>query len=395
MTTLLRRFARSDGDAPALASLPALAWRDVVRWALLGTLVVLALVIVDVGRNGGNNPVSLIQPGTRGPSYALIHRDFPDVVAPDGLGLDGQMYYAMARDPLHPDQVATSLDRPRYRLQRPLLPWLAWLVHPSGGGSGLIFALFVTGLASVFLGAVATGALAVTLGGRPWLGALLPILPGTYWSLRVTVSDAPALALAMVALALSARRRPVLAVLVGVLAVLAKEPMVLLFLGWGLWRRDRQGAALVAVPALVAVAWMAWLRVVLPGSEAAVSEIDLVPFGGLLDAATTRWADGQELVGMVSSVGAIVAGAVALALRRRHPLWWTVAGLMALAAFMNGNVIGMNFGGTRSNQALLLLAAVALLTPAAIGLRPGATPRAAADAAEPASAGRVLSPSAS
>src|SRR5699024_4294860 len=138
--------------------------------------------------------------------------------------------YAIARDPLHVDETADHLDGPRYRLQRPLLPWLAWALHPTGGGLPLVYALVTVGLLGVALGAVATGALSQLLRGPAWLGVLFPLLPRTYWSLRVTVSDALALALALAALACSARDRSVAAVALGVLAVLAKEPVVLVLL---------------------------------------------------------------------------------------------------------------------------------------------------------------------
>ncbi|MBV9950966.1 MAG: hypothetical protein JO291_03380, partial [Acidimicrobiia bacterium] len=349
MTAILsggtRTRLRPPGGVEERGSLPSLPWRDIVRWALLGTTVLLALVFVDVARHGGSNPVSLIQPGTKGPAIAVVHQDFPRVEPPQGPGLDGQMFYAIARDPLHLDHAARSLDRPRYRLQRPLLPWLAWLLHPSGGGTGLIAALFLVGLAGIVLGALAAGVLGVTLGGRPWLAALVPLLPGSYWSLRVTVPDALALGLALAALALSVRRRPVAAVLVGCLAVLAKEPTILLFVGWGLWRRDRAGAALVAVPGLVMGAWMAWLRVQLPGREHGLGELALPPLSGLVDATRHLWFGGHELVGMASSVAALVVGLIVLVVRRGHPLWWPTVVLLAFATVMGSNVIGMNFGG--------------------------------------------------
>ena len=37
--------------------------------------------------------------------------------------------------------------------------------------------------------AVAAGGLSMTLRGPPWVAAIIPLLPGAYWSLRVTVSD--------------------------------------------------------------------------------------------------------------------------------------------------------------------------------------------------------------
>jgi hypothetical protein len=347
-------------DAPASS---AIAWRDLIRWALVGTLGLLLLVGVDVVRHGGSNPVSLIQPGTAGPSTAVIARDFPDVEQPAGLGLDGQQYYAIARDPLHLDRAAASLDNPRYRLQRPLLPWLGWALHPTGGGTGLIAALFAVGLLGAFGGAVATGALSRRWGGPAWVAALFPLLPGAYWSLRVTVSDALALALVLGAVACASRDRYVPAVALGVLAVLAKEPAILVLVGWALHRRTRRDLVLVAVPALAVVGWMGWLAHELPPDTARAKDLG-APFAGLWGGWQEQWSHGRELVGMACTLGGLAIGALALGLRRlRHPLGWIVAIQLAFLLVMGKNPTSINFGATRMAMPLMVTAAIALATP--------------------------------
>jgi hypothetical protein len=88
------------------------------------------------------------------------------------------------------------------------------------------------------------------------------------------------------------------------------------------------------------------------------------PLTGLWGAITDRWLHGDELVGMASSLAAIALGVLALWFRRlSHPLGWIVALHLAFIAFMNADVIGNNFGGTRSNMALLVVSAIALMTP--------------------------------
>jgi len=210
----------------------ATPWKRIVHLALLGTLTMALIVLWDVNRTGAH-PANLLQGGTDGPAAALLHDDFPGLEFPNGLGLDGQQYYAMARNPLHLDDAAASLDRPAYRWQRPLFPWLARVVHPAGGGgSGLVAAFFVIGLAALFAGGVAAGALSTALGGRPWPAAVFPLLPGAYMSLRVTMADSLALALVLVALALSVHRRAGLAIAVGCLAALTRETAVIVLIGW-------------------------------------------------------------------------------------------------------------------------------------------------------------------
>jgi hypothetical protein len=349
----------------APASRPRLDWREIAKWALLGTLVISIWVLVDVERSG-RNALNFIQPGEHGPSVEAFHQDFPTTQLPKGLGLDGQQYYVIARNPFHPTQVAPLLDRPRYRLQRPLLPWLAWMLHPTGGGYGLVWAFVVVGILAIFLGSMATGALAVQLGGKPWLAVAFAITPGAWFSLRATVADALALALAIAALALAHRERWLPAVLCGVAAVLAKEVIIVVLAGWVLWKwlssRSRVALLLVVVPAAVIVAWWLALRIMLPGHEQ-IGEL-VGPFVGWRDAWNISWSHGKELVGMAAAIGSVVVGIAALERRGvSHPLGWAIAGNLVLAVLENGDVIGNNYGSTRALMPVLVLGVVALFTP--------------------------------
>jgi hypothetical protein len=377
----------SPTDPGTPAGRAGIPWSTVGRWAVAGTLIMLMVVLVDVRRNGGGNPVSLVQPGAQGPAHRLFDEDFPDLEVPDGVGLDGQLYYAVARDPFHLDTTADHLDRPRYREQRPLLSWMAWVLHPTGGGTGLVLALVAAGIVGLLLLGLGGGALSTALGGPAWIAALAPLLPGAYWSLRVSVSDALALALALLAVALSARNRHLPAVAVGVLAVLAKEPAILVLVGWAAWRRDRTSALLVAVPAAVVVGWMGWLRVQLPADPDGTADLGL-PFVGLVDAWSHIWSEGRELVGMACTLVGLAAGTTALALRRlRHPLGWAIALQLGFLLCMGENPTGINFGSTRMTLPVMVLAVVALATPnAATQLRPASDAADAAPATAPGAA---------
>ena len=341
----------------------AIPWSEIARFTVLGVLLLLVWVMVDVARYGGSNPVSLIQPGTLGPSTGLIASDFPDIEQPESTGLDGQQYYAIAREPLHLDRAAEHLDNPRYRLQRPLLPWLAAALHPGGGGVGLVWALFAVGLAGIVVGAVASGVLSTIWRGPPWVSMVFPLLPGAWWSLRVTVSDAMALGLALAAIALAARNRTAFAALVGVLAVLAKEPAILLLVGWWLHRRTKRDLMVVAVPAATIVAWMGWLARQLPPDPDRANDLG-APFVGLVQAFTDVWSQGHELVGMACTLGGLALGGVALWKRGlRHPLGWALAIQLAFILVMGVNPTSVNFGATRMAMPAMMVAVLALATP--------------------------------
>lgn len=346
-------------------------WRTIAEFALLGTVAITVIVGLDVHRSGRDNLVSLLQPGTKGHAYPLIHQDFPDVAPPESRGLDGQQFYAVARDPIHLQEIAPYFDRPRYRMQHPLMSWLARALHPSGtGGMGLLYALIAVGVIAIYIGGLATGVLSVTLRGPPWLAVVLPLMPGAYWSLRVTVADALALGLAIGAIALAARSKHAAAVGVGVLAVLAKEPVLLLLIGWVLWRRTRRDALVAMVPAAMGIAWAGLLRILVPGSESSVSDFQL-PFTGLWDAYRLLWSQGQEWVGMACAIGGFAVGVTALALRRlSHPLSWIIALQVGYLSIMGPNPLGTNFGPTRMAMPLMVLSLVAIFTPNAAAVVP-------------------------
>lgn len=343
------------------------AARADLRRSVLGAVLLAAfLVLIDLGRTS-TNPLNLIQPGLRGPSAEVFEEDFPDSFIPDSVGLDGQQYYVIARSPFDLEDTATHLDRPRYRLQRPLLPWLAWLGHPTGGGTGLIASFAVIGLVSIALLAYSAGSVAIFLGGRPWPAAAVGAFPGVWWSLRVTVADtlATALALACIAFLLRGRTRP--AVLAACAAVLAKETAAVVLVGWLLadWRDTTRWRVVISSFG-VALAWAAYLRWRLPGSES-VGEL-AAPLTGLVGAARDRWLEGDELWGLLAA--ALALGAATAALVRsgwRHPLGFVILLQLIFLSFANGDVIGNDFGAGRSTLPLLATSVIAWATPNARG----------------------------
>lgn len=335
---------------------------QVVRAAALGVAIAVLLVVFDLARTS-TNPLNLVQPGVEGPSVELIREDFPDGQLLSSTGLDGQQFYAVARYPFDLDEAAQHLDRPRYRLQRPLLSWLGWLGHPTGGGPGLIWSLFAVNVLATGVLALATGAISVRLGGPPWVAALVGLYPGVWWSLRVTAADglAAALALASVALILHGRTR--WAVVAGIAAVLAKETAVLVLVGWAIagWRDLRRWYPVVGA-SVAAGAWAVFLRVRLPGSES-VAEL-MAPFVGLYDAVVDRWVEGDELWGLLgAAIGLLVAIAALVRRGMRHPLGPAIALQLVFLSFGSGDVLGNDFGAGRAFLPVLALGVIAWFAP--------------------------------
>lgn len=332
---------------------------------MVGTLLALGLLLLDV-RASGDGVLRPIRAGSAGPAAEVVARDFPDRALPAGIGLDGQQYYAMARSPMHPGEVAAGLDSPRYRCQRPLYPALAWLLHPTGGGPGLVWALVAVSLLGLLLGGLALGALSEVLRGPPWVGLLYPLLPGALWSLTTSVADGLAVALSLVVVVAVLRGRSGLACLAAAAAVLTRETTILVPVAIFLARRRREDLPLVVVPAAALAAWLLVVRLGVPAGGVRPEGL-VLPFTGLLDAVRERWLHGKELVGMVSTVSALAAGAYVV-LRRRGPveLRWVIGVQLAFLAFCSGDVLGNDFGSTRATLMLLAVALAALLA----GTRP-------------------------
>lgn len=326
-------------------------------------MIAACLVLLDMQTRGNGNPVSLLQPGEQGPSVTAFHTDFPDLQLPSGIGHDGQQFYAIARQPMHWNDVSAQLDRPQYRLQRPLLPWLAWVLHPQGGGTGLVWALFAVELFAFFVGGLALGALSLSLGGPAWLAVVFPLLPGSVASGRIIGADALAAALMTAALALALRNRWIGAVFVAVAAVLAKESVLIIAVGFALWRRDRRGVALAAVPAAVAGGLAIALRVAVSATGKQVQEFTY-PFGGLWDS-LDLWTHGHEVFALATVTAALVLGVVGLVRHGlRWPLGWALVIELGFTIMLGVNVVGLNFNGTRTTLPLQLLVALAIAVPA-------------------------------
>lgn len=335
-------------------------------YAGIGLLIAVLLVTFDLARTS-TNPLNLVQPGELGPSADVFHEDFPGEELLSSTGLDGQQFYAIARNPFDLDETSEQLDRPRYRLQRPLLSWLGWVGHPSGGGQGLIWSLVAVNALATWVLALATGSISVRLGGPPWAAALVGLYPGVWWSLRVTVADTLATALAFAAIALLLHQRTRWAVVAAIGAVLAKETASLILIGWAIGRRrDRTRWYPVMGAGAVAVGWMLYLRLRIPGSEA-VGEVT-APFVGFYEAIVDRWLEGDERWGLAGTVSGLAIGAVALVRRGvRHPLAPAMILQLVLLVFANGDVIGNGFGGGRALLPLIGLGTIALFAPGEVG----------------------------
>lgn len=352
--------------------MPRLPWRNLFAWTALGLVLGLALFAFNYTQTVDTlGPVVAASP--RDVSAGVLESELGPSVLNAGGEHDGHYFYLMARAPMHLETSAPYLDFTGYRLGRPVMSWLAWTLHPSGGGWGLVWALFAVGVGSLVVGGLGLGALSVTFGGRPWPAVFFPIFIGSVLSLRISVPDPLAIALAIWAIVLLYRRHLLGALVVGALAMLTKETMLLVFVGILLSRRDRDGVLLVVVPGAAYAAWRTWLRLVL-GEFSGTADNLKAPGVGLADA-VRWWFAGNEPLAFVVLGLAVVLGVLALVKRGiGHPLSYVVILQLAFFLVLNIQVLGPERNASRAVLPLMAAAVVMLATPAARKVVSGSLP---------------------
>jgi len=212
---------------------------------------------------------------------------------PNGIGYDGQWYFYIAHDPLlwAPDPEA-FLDLPAYRYARILYPTLVW-IGALGQPGAFPWSMLGVNLLAVLVGTIGAVDLLRTLGGNRWLSLALALSPAMLLGTLAALTEPTATALIVVGLALAFRGRHTLAGLCLALAVLAREPSLLVPLGLGVyaagrcdWRRARQ----YLLPLLLPIGWhlLIWVRLgSLPPAQNG-NNFDL-PFGGPIHRLAVLW----------------------------------------------------------------------------------------------------------
>jgi hypothetical protein len=289
---------------------------------------------------------------------------FVDATAPDDLvvnahstGYDGQFVYRLGLDPL--TRVVTdsgiTLDTPAYRAQRVVLPALAWFVDRLPGVP-LSLALILVNLVALLVAAGAAALLARDLGRSPWWGCAVGLAPPLVISLARDLTECTALALLLVGLVLWRRGRLGWAAVAFTVAVLARESVLTVLAGMGLWqvyvvarrgdgdRRAVLRGAVLLVPLAGYLGWQAWLA--------------------------HRWGEWPSAAGgpspglpIIAPVASVLDGAGdLLALDRAHVLAhiWVVERLLLLSFVI---VVALALRASRLDPDIKTGAAVALLVP--------------------------------
>ncbi|MCC7367314.1 MAG: hypothetical protein IT306_02765 [Chloroflexi bacterium] len=251
-------------------------------WAPLLLIVVGYIgVTVVILRAFDYNPSGPIRIGTMLPADQFWR---PDTVVTSGVGYDGQWFFYMAHDPLlrtpDPD---SYLDLPAYRYARILYPTLAWALA-LGQPAAIPWSLLVVNLLAVLVGTAAVLDLLKQLGANRWLAVAYAFSPPILIGVSAALAEPTALALVALGLALVVRGKDRAASCVLMLAVLAREPSILVPVAFGLYalgRRDWRRGLTYLVPLAVPVLWHVSILVRLGALPSAQSPSNFgIPFGG-------------------------------------------------------------------------------------------------------------------
>jgi hypothetical protein len=248
---------------------------------LLAVIVGYVAVTVVALRPYDYNPTGPIRIGTMLPAARFWR---PDTRVEPGVGYDGQWFFYIAHDPLlrAPDP-ESFLDLPAYRYARILYPTLAWMLA-LGQPAAIPWAMLAANLLAVLGGAIACLDLLRQLAASRWLVLAYAFSPPLMIGVSAMLAEPTSMALVAAGLALALRGRHRLAGVVLALAVLAREPSLLVPIGLGLYalgRLDWRRATAYLLPLAAPAAWHLWILIRLGSLPSAQSPGNFgVPFGG-------------------------------------------------------------------------------------------------------------------
>lgn len=340
-----------------------------LRTLLLTATLYLLFALALLGRRHWN-PTGLVMVGSLSSARDSLPVGFE--VVEGQVGYDGRYFYLLARHPFTPERSAMGivLDPPVYRQQRILYPLL---VHVASlGRTDLIpwMLLAVNFVALCCLGYLG-GVMAQMLGRTALWGLVLPLHVGFVTSFSRDLSEILECTLVIAALvALRKQRVWATGLLLG-LAVLTKEPALLVAVAIGLAdlianRRVSRGTWIAAgIPALVYLLWHLWLLIYWGGEPLNLGTSNQgIPGSGLWNALSWgiwHWHWPWSLACLLLLA---VAGVVVTTLRttRAMPVErcaWVLYALLLLT--LSSEVWADNHAFVRASSEFSLLAALILL----------------------------------
>jgi hypothetical protein len=349
----LQTKASSDDHAEMTPS--ASAGRSFLSWFLIGTAVA-AILQFGQARVMAGVPEGLLFAGRLEPAHELVVDELPNTPVFDGLGHDGQIFYAIGLD-LRGQAVPDVVGSAAYRYRRILYPALA-----SGlgvlDGAGLLWGMIGLAAVSVGLAAGAIAALAAKLALPTWAPVTVLLNPAIWLSARLLTADNLAFALALLATLAFVNGRYWWALVGLAAAALTKEPYLAFALGLSgfAWFRGerRWGIGLAVASAASLIPWWAYISLEI-GNPISSGSTLVPPLSGLI-AATRTWPslDPRDLFYLAATLIGLVSSLWVIA--RRWNLWsWLAAPWLAVAFLSSEAVWQFGNNAVRSFAPLLTL----------------------------------------
>jgi hypothetical protein len=343
-------------------------------------LVIACTIALRVLIPNGMDPTIFVAFGEDAPiQTAYGHALLGDITVRHGFGHDGKFFFAQANDPwyLEPRENAAILDRPIYRAQRMLFPTIA-------GGFGffppevVVWAMLITNVLGLAVGAYLAARLAIAWGTSPWLGLWVPLNIGLLFELDIGGSGIVGFACCLGALLFLFRDRAWAAAALFAAAALARETMLAFAIGvfvlWWLERR-RPLWSIVIVPIAALGVWYAylWFRLAgIPGSPPDIGNFSAMPFVGLVDSFRFWLKDPLDLIVSLVILGVIVAF-VPIAVRSRLSIAWGALPFAGLIVMLSAFVLREPFDFARVVMPIFTAFPFAVLVPDSLRGVPWAT----------------------
>jgi hypothetical protein len=237
-----------------------------------------------------------------------------DVTTSGKDGHDGREFWVLARDPLllSPQGDRPLLDRPAYRAARIAYPAAAapWGVF---GETALLIGLLFTNLIVIGVGTYFTALLALRVRAPPMAAAFFAASPVVALSILLDLGDAMSLAALVASVYLFLRGRYGWAAMVGVVAVLAKQPALLSLIAIAVVSPSvsvRRRFVYVAAPVAAIVIWTLYATARLGSAGSGIAEFTL-PLFGYLHAVPYwvrhhLWPDAAISLAILPAAGAVI-----------------------------------------------------------------------------------------